>query len=75
MEFTVEKLALEQDFLQAPWLSHENYYPWLLLNIHLVFVAGIVEPVGGTVSKGDYLSHWQDNKFPTSMELNILLVC
>jgi len=27
MEFTVEKLALEQDFLQAPWLSHENYYP------------------------------------------------
>jgi hypothetical protein len=27
MEFTVEKLALEQDFLQALWLSPENYCP------------------------------------------------
>jgi len=25
MEFTVEKMALEQDFLQALWLSPENY--------------------------------------------------
>jgi hypothetical protein len=27
MEFTVEKMALEQDFLQALWLSPENYCP------------------------------------------------
>jgi hypothetical protein len=46
MEFIVEKLALEQDLLQALWLSPENYHPKLLLSIHLVSVAGIVEPFG-----------------------------
>jgi hypothetical protein len=40
MEFIVEKVALEQVFVQTLWLSPENYIPRLLLIIHMASVAG-----------------------------------
>lgn len=44
MEFIVERLALEQDFLEALGLSSES--------IRLPSVAGIVEPFWSMVSRG-----------------------